>query len=180
MSASVSRESRVVATELLVPGSAAGDRGRSPGLGWSAPAGIEYAEWVHAGRALTAGGFRAAWGVGDWLGFGIRRFATGYPQAQVVTGYSVQGLRNMVHVASRFELARRRPAVSWSAHAVLAALPSEVQALWLDRVESERLSVHALREALRADRRGERSADPAITGVPRAARCPLCAQPVSV
>jgi hypothetical protein len=69
-----------------------------------------------------------------------------------VTGYDVQSLMNMSYVASRFDASRRRPGLSFSHHAELAALPPEDQELWLDRAEVGGLSVRALRAELRQAR----------------------------
>ena len=62
---------------------------------------------------------------------------------------------NMVYVASRFDMRRRRQNLSWSHHAELAALDPDQQDYWLDRAESERLSVRCLREEVRRARRLE-------------------------
>jgi hypothetical protein len=61
----------------------------------------------------------------------------------------VQSLMNMAYVASRFEVSRRRPGLSFSHHAELAGLAPEDQELWLDRAEAGGLSVRKLRSELR-------------------------------
>jgi hypothetical protein len=58
---------------------------------------------------------------------------------------------NMVYVASRFEISRRRENLSWSHHAALAALEPTQQDHWLDLAEENRLSVRCLRIELRAE-----------------------------
>jgi hypothetical protein len=67
-------------------------------------------------------------------------------------------LRNMRYVASRFELSLRRDNLSWSHHALLAALDSEEQRQWLERAVSDRLSVDDLRVELRSARKGRYAA----------------------
>jgi len=60
----------------------------------------------------------------------------------------------MAYVAGRFEVPRRREALSFSHHAELAGLPAEEQDLWLDRAEASALSVRSSRsELLHARRR---------------------------
>jgi hypothetical protein len=61
---------------------------------------------------------------------------------------------NMVYVATRFEVSRRRENLSWSHHAELAPLDVEEQEGWLDRAIEQRLTVSGLRrELLAANRR---------------------------
>jgi hypothetical protein len=109
-------------------------------------------EWVEQGRWLGAIGRASAWWIGDWIRYGSARYGDKYLPASQVTGYDVQSLMNMAYVASRFEVARRRPGLSFSHHAELAGLAPEDQELWLDRAEAGGLSVHALRAELRKAR----------------------------
>ena len=80
---------------------------------------------------------------------------------------------NMVYVATRFEISRRRENLSWSHHAELAALDNEEQERWLNRASDHRLSVQDLRRGLsgardasHAHRRneGQRTADTGALG----------------
>ena len=59
---------------------------------------------------------------------------------------------NMAYVAGRFDVARRRPGLSFSHHAEVASLPPEEQEIWLDRAEVGGLSVRAVRHELREAR----------------------------
>jgi hypothetical protein len=65
-----------------------------------------------------------------------------------ITGYDDQTLMNMVYVATRFEVSRRREKLSWSHHAEVAALDREEQEWWLDRAGAGRLTVRGLRDEL--------------------------------
>jgi hypothetical protein len=58
---------------------------------------------------------------------------------------------NMVYVASRFEVSRRREKLSFGHHAELASLPRPDQERWLERAQAEKLPVHVLRRELRHD-----------------------------
>ena len=125
---------------------------------WSPFAELAVADWVRQGRWLGAIGRGSGWWIGDWLRYGNSRYGDRYGAAARVTGYDQHSLRNMTYVAGRFEVARRRAALSFSHHAELAALSAAEQELWLDRAESEALSLRSLRSEMRAARR--RAASP--------------------
>jgi hypothetical protein len=112
------------------------------------------AEWTAAGRRLGAMGRCGQWGLGDWIRYGNAKFGERYARAASITGYDVQTLMNMVYVASRFEISRRRENLSWSHHETLAALEPEEQDHWLDQAVTKRLSVSDLRLELRSAKRG--------------------------
>jgi hypothetical protein len=134
------------------------------------------AEWVEQGRWLGAIGRASAWWIGDWIRYGSARYGDKYHAASQITGYDVQSLMNMAYVASRFEVSRRRPGLSFSHHAELAGLPPEDQELWLDRIEAGGLSVHALRAELRKARQ-RAAARTALRPAPPlddAVDCPHC------
>jgi len=96
----------------------------------------------------------------------------------------VQSLMNMVYVASRFEIYRRRESLSWSHHSTLAPLDIDSQEYWLSRALADKLSVADLRVELRTRRRAlrepaadvdESSEVPAVTEV---LVCPNCGEAV--
>jgi hypothetical protein len=120
---------------------------------WSACADLTVAAWVRQGRWLGALGRGSGWWIGDWLRYGNSRYGDRYGTAARVTGYDQHSLRNMAYVAGRFEVPRRRGALSFSHHAELAALSAEEQDLWLDRAEAGSLSLRSLRSELRHARR---------------------------
>jgi len=93
------------------------------------------------------------WTIGDWIRYGHAKFGERYAPAARITGYDVQTLMNMVHVASRFEVSRRRKGLSWSHHETVASLEPDQQEYWLDRAFAERFSVADLRLELRTSRR---------------------------
>lgn len=116
---------------------------------WQARGELEFDHWEQQGRWLGAVGRGCGWWIGDWLRYGNARYGEKYRAAARITGYDTQSLMNMVYVASRVEPSRRRENLAFSHHAELAALPAQEQEKWLDRIETERLSVRALRSALR-------------------------------
>jgi hypothetical protein len=143
-------------------------RGREAELtsvAWVAGTELTYAEWLRQGRRLGVVGRSAAWWIGDWVRYGAARYGRKYELATRVTGYEHQTLLNMVYVATRFEISRRREKLSWSHHAELAALGFEEQERWLDRATAQRLTVRRLRCELTAARQpvdtfGENQAAP--------------------
>jgi hypothetical protein len=117
-------------------------------VAWVADEELAYDEWLRQGSRLGVAGRNAAWWIGDWVNYGTARYGSKYSLAARVTGYDRQTLMNMVYVASRFEISRRRENLSWSHHAELAAFEVDMQERWLDRARADRLSVRDLREAL--------------------------------
>jgi hypothetical protein len=123
-------------------------------VAWSADRDLAYDQWLRQGRQLGVAGRSAGWWIGDWLRYGAARYGRKYAPAARATGYDTQTLMNMVYVATRFEVSRRRENLSWSHHAELAPLDVEEQEGWLDRAIEQRLTVSGLRrELLAANRR---------------------------
>jgi hypothetical protein len=123
-------------------------RGELVPVAWVADRDLAYDEWLRLGWRLGVAGRNAGWWVGDWVRYGTTRYGSKYTVAARVTGYDAGTLMNMVYVANRFEISRRRENLSWSHHAELAALELDEQDRWLDRATKERLSVRDLRELL--------------------------------
>jgi hypothetical protein len=144
-------------------------------VGWAADADLSFSEWIEQGRRIGVAGRGAGWWIGDWVRYGATRYGGRYARAARVTGYDHKTLANMVYVASRFEISRRRENLSWSHHAELAALDVEEQERWLDRVEADGLSVQRLRQELAAEPSSarHRTAAPADDASPPAV-CPNC------
>lgn len=126
---------------------------------WVATREIELAEWIAAGQYLGTVGRSSQWWIGDWILYGNTKFGERYARAARITGYDVQTLTNMVYVASRYEISRRREKLSWSHHESLAALTPAEQDHWLDQAAAERLSVADLRMLLRSARASSPEAD---------------------
>jgi hypothetical protein len=158
-------------------------------VAWRAELDLALEEWLESGRRLGLLGRNVAWWIGDWLRYGNHAYGERYVRAARVTGYDAQTLMNMVYVASHFPPTRRRGSLSWSHHAEIAALEANEQDAWLDRAETERLSVHCLRQEIRAKLRGGTDAaqQARITESHDAAAslpaeepgvCPTCGHPV--
>lgn len=122
-------------------------------VAWTPKSELGIAEWSAVGRRLGAIGRCSQWWLGDWIHYGNLRFGERYARAAKLTGYDAQSLMNMVYVATRFPISRRRESLSWSHHATLAALEQDAQEHWLNRAAAQRMSVADLRMELRGRRR---------------------------
>lgn len=121
-------------------------------VGLQMPAKMAYDEWERAGRQLADVLDSSCWWLADWLVYGKDHYADRYQRGIRAAGLSYQTLRNYAWVSRRFDLARRRPALSFQHHAELASMPIEEQELWLDRAEQGQWTTKQLRNALRAAR----------------------------
>lgn len=117
-------------------------------VGWEPPANLSYEVWMTVGRRVATFARGAQWWVGDWVRVGALKYGGRYKEAVRLTGYDESTLQNIVWVAGRFEISRRRENLTWSHHAEVAALDVVEQERWLDQAERDGLSVRALRQAL--------------------------------
>jgi hypothetical protein len=106
--------------------------------------------WIMAGRRLGALGRVSNWLIGDWVREGVARWGERYAEAAKITGFDPHSLRNMAYVASRFDVSLRRDNLTWSHHALIAALEREEQIYWLDRATALKWSVSDLRTMMRS------------------------------
>ncbi len=106
---------------------------------------------TYAAVGVLLGKVREAiqWAIGDYILIGEQLFKERSYQAISEIGVSESGLREYVRVAERVPRSIRRPELSWSHHRAVAALPPPEQKTWLAKASDERLSHHALRDALR-------------------------------
>lgn len=149
-------------------------------VAWTPRDELALAEWSAVGRRFGEIGRCSQWWLGDWIAYGNVRFGERYSRAAKLTGYDAQSLMNMVHVASRFEIYRRRENLSWSHHATVASLDVDGQEHWLTRAAAEHMSVADLRVELRGRRRGLKAvADGEQSSAPTVV-CPNCGGAVPV
>ena len=115
--------------------------------------------------------------IGDYLLLLENMYPEKFSQGAEVLGISEEGLREYLRVSEKVPRSIRREKLSWSHHRAVAALSkvnkdgkieSDVrsQREWLERAETERLSHHQLRAALRTD-------EPTDPGVCRCCHRPL-------
>lgn len=121
-------------------------------VGLQMPTGMAYDEWERSGRQLAGLIDSSSWWLGDWLVYGKDHYTDRYERGIRAIGLSYQTLRNYAWVSRRFDLSRRRAALSFQHHAELASMPVEEQDLWLDRAEQQQWTTKQLRGALRAAR----------------------------
>jgi hypothetical protein len=160
--------------------SAVGSGGRTAfgcvsAVGWVGLAELDQRRWLAEGRYISKICTASNWWIGDWVRYGNQRYGQKYELAAKTTGYETKSLVNMVLVSSRFEIERRRPHISWSHHAELAALQPPAQEQWLDRLEREPMSVRSLRQELKRTGNASAAAADRVHEPPdRAEVCPSC------
>jgi hypothetical protein len=140
-------------------------------VGLRMPTAMAYDEWERAGRQLADVLDSSSWWLGDWLVYGKDHYTDRYQRGIRAVGLSYQTLRNYAWVARRFDLTRRRPALSFQHHAELASVPVEEQEVWLDRAEQSQWTTKQLRGAIRAARRSGQQ-PPTPTGPSRRLEVP--------
>ncbi|WP_238592113.1 LmbU family transcriptional regulator [Pseudonocardia sp. EC080625-04] len=123
-------------------------------VGLSIPRDLSFEAWERAGRQLSGLLNSSSWWLGDWLVYGKSHYSDRYQRGIQAAGLSYQTLRNYAWVARRFDLQRRRAALSFAHHAELASLPVEEQERWLDRSEQMQWTTKQLRAAICAERTG--------------------------
>lgn len=103
----------------IVPASGA------PGL--TLPDGLDIDNWTEIGRRLGAMRERVQWWLGDWWAYGDQAYgARAALVAEGIFGRAYQTFRNLAVVSRTFEPSRRRDGVSFTHHAEVTTLPSEV------------------------------------------------------
>jgi hypothetical protein len=153
-------------------------------MGWIPPDDhMDHPRWVAVGQRLGGISRSNQWWLGDWLRFGTAKWGEKYVEAAKITGYDVRSLANMASLAACFEMSRRRDNLTWSHHAVVAALDPDEQDRWLDLAVAERLSVSDLRIELHSverqrDAQERVSTEPAMESV-SGFICPRCGYRVS-
>jgi hypothetical protein len=156
-------------------------------VAWTPNGELDAREWAAAGRRFGTVGRNIQWLLGDWIAYGNEKFGERYARASKITGYDTQTLMNMVYVASRFSISRRRENLTWSHHETLAALGPDQQDRWLDEAAEHRWSVSDLRLMTRLSRResdadiareeGREHESPASSSV---VTCPRCGEEIAL
>ncbi|RNL86219.1 antibiotic biosynthesis protein [Halostreptopolyspora alba] len=121
-------------------------------VGLQIPDDLTYEDWQRAGCQLSGIVNSSMWWLGDWLVYGKNHYGDRYKRGIHEAGLQYQTLRNYAWVAQRFEMERRRGALSFQHHAEVASLPVEDQDQWLDRAEKLNWTTKQLREAIRLAR----------------------------
>jgi hypothetical protein len=156
-------------------------------VAWTPAAELDVREWAEAGRRMGSVGRNIQWLLGDWITYGNQKFGERYARAAKITGYDPQTLMNMVYVATRFSISRRRENLSWSHHEALASREVEEQDRWLDQAALHHWSVLDLRTMLRMAKKGQRELVEAAVDEKAEAhqssslvKCPRCGEEITV
>jgi len=124
-------------------------------VGLMMPPTLSYDDWAQAGQRLSGIVDSSAWCLGDWLVYGKRHYADRYQRAIRAAGLQYQTLRNYAWVARRFDLDRRRAALSFQHHAEVASMPEDEQTRWLDAAEEHVWTTKQLRRQIQARQVGD-------------------------
>lgn len=111
-----------------------------------------FEEWTDATEWVNKVNSAVSFWLGDLLEYGEKRWGDKYAQAVEVTGKGLQTLTNAAYVARNVPKANRRPGVHYAHHAEVASLPHDQQAKWLDKCETDGLTSHELRNAIKAEK----------------------------
>lgn len=112
--------------------------------------GMSYEEWAAQGRKLGKLIRGAQWLVAAWILHGEARYGERYAQAVAETGLATQTILNILAVARAFpDPSRRREALAFGHHEVVATMVPEAQDRWLDAAERGGWSVTRLRAEVR-------------------------------
>lgn len=124
---------------------------------------LTYSEYEAVGSLLGRMHQSLRFAIGDWLLLGETQFPEQCSQAAEVLGISEDGMREYIRVSQRVPRSIRREKLSWSHHRAVASLSvvdhstgevktdTKAQKEWLARAETEAMSHHQLRDALRTD-----------------------------
>lgn len=153
------------------------------GVAWIPQADLSEEEWLTTGRRLGSIGRGSKWWLGDWLRHGSNRFGDRFSEAARATGYDRGTLRTIAWIASRVDASVRKDKLTWDHHVAVASLDQEAQAHWLERAQSDGLTVTDLKQELRTREKGEArgatasDADEARSG--GGTDCPHCGHPLA-
>lgn len=109
--------------------------------------GLSYERWAEIGLNLQQMERSLQWWIGDWLRYGEDAFGETYAQAIEATGMKVQRLMDYAWVSRALPVSARKENLSWTHHKIVAGLPEEERAQWLERAEEDGLSTQELRAA---------------------------------
>ena len=110
-----------------------------------------YGQWEALGVMLGALSHASCWLLGDWIEHGERVYGEKYAQAVEETGLAPQTLMNYASVCRRVPPERRRAALPYSYHAVVAPLEPEVQVVMLAEAETQGWTRRELAAAVKGD-----------------------------
>lgn len=121
-------------------------------------AGMTYEEWAAQGPKLGKLVRGIQWVIATWIIYGEGHYGERYAQAVAETGLAEQTVLNILAVARAFpDVGRRREALSFGHHDVVAKMDPDNQDHWLDAATTGAWSVTRLRAEVRAKGTGRRA-----------------------
>nr|WP_167377662.1 LmbU family transcriptional regulator [Streptomyces malaysiense] len=111
---------------------------------------LTFDAWQRAGSQLAGVLDSSSWWLGDWLVYGKDHYSDRYQMGIRTAGLKYQTLRNYAWVSRRFQIQRRRAALTFQHHAEVASLPFDSQEKWLDDAERKGWTTKQLRNAIKA------------------------------
>src|SRR6185295_681906 len=102
-------------------------------------------EWLACGEFLKNADNSIHFWVGDWLNYGEAKWGEMYKEAEEVTGFDYQTLRNDKWIAASINLSLRRDKLSFGHHKEVASHTPQEQAILLERAETLGLSIRQFR-----------------------------------
>lgn len=109
-------------------------------------------EFTALGVALDRLHDSSNWWIADWLLIGEQRFGENLAQAAAALQRSERTLQNYAWVASHVAPSRRREALSFTHHVLVAPFDPAEQTRWLEQAEREGWSSRELGERIEAGR----------------------------
>ena len=115
--------------------------------------GTSIEDWLSIGELLKSIKGSVQFWLGDWLRYGERHYGEMYSQALDTTAYEYGTLKDAKWVAEKVEKSLRKDNLSFNHHKEVAKLQPQEQEHWLEKAESEGLSVRSLRQGIADSRR---------------------------
>lgn len=116
------------------------------------PDDLAFDEWAELGRRLLDAYIHLRWWVGDWLHHGERLYGAQYLDIPARLDLEESTVSDYQWVASSVPPERRRSALSWTHHRIVAALPDDAQVELLDAAEGNGWRVRQLQDEVRRRR----------------------------
>ncbi len=121
---------------------------RTP-ISWTPPDDMSFDAWQESLNGLWVAQAALPWLLGDCLNAGQAAFGEDYPQALPESSRAKESLRVYKWVAEKIPAVTRVTELSWSHHRAVAKLEPPEQARWLERAQTEGMSLKALKQALK-------------------------------
>tara|TARA_R100000027_G_scaffold54802_4_gene43926 strand:+ start:21616 stop:22326 length:711 start_codon:yes stop_codon:yes gene_type:complete len=118
--------------------------------GLDLPEDLTIEEWNRFGDFLAQANNSVGFWVGDWINFGEAKWGEKYAEAMELTGFEYDTLAIYAYVAKRVELLMRINTLTFNHHRMVAKLPPEQQARWLQAAEKYGLSSRLLSASITA------------------------------